>query len=261
MSLLYTIPSIVRARGFYLYTKTGKRIVDLWQDGGKAILGHKPPGLLRELKNSSERALFAPFPHTAQERFFKALLQLFPAKAFRVYQHKSVMYSALQRAGFQTENGITDPALSPCQQSPCTLWRPFIKIDDAPILVPILPWSWSPQVLVVDPHLDFPLESDIISTALLSGATRAVHNLVAALKAKRSVSPLLQESMQNTLWNLKGIYVHIRRPESCYEALFRLFFEAGFLIPPDPLTPLILPESLSKGEEAHLAQLFKKKIV
>jgi hypothetical protein len=263
MSLLSTIPAVMRARGFYLYTQDGTRIVDLWQDGGQAILGHKPPHVLREMKSGVERALLAPFPHPAQRRFLKALESLFPAKAFRLYQHKSVMFQALQKAGYPREGGIVDPAFASHAEASCALWRPFVEPSSAPVLLPVLPWSWAPSVLVLDPQLDFPAASDLLSPALLAGATRAVYDLIAAQKAGRTVSPLLQKSIRNGLWEMRGIYVyaqssqkHCALPE--YEALFRRFLAAGFLLPPDPSLPIIIPESLSGGEEAHLMQVFKK---
>ncbi|MDR2149269.1 MAG: hypothetical protein LBO67_00280 [Spirochaetaceae bacterium] len=263
MSLLSIIPAIARARGFYLYTQNGSRIVDLWQDGGRAILGHKPPQVLRAMKKSAERALFAPFPHPARERFLKALQSLFPGKAFRLYQHKSILHSALQKAGYQTESAIADPAFAPCSESSCTLWRPFVDSSYAPVLVPVLPWSWAPSVLVLEPQIDFPPESENLSPALLAGATRALYNLSAALKVGRTVSPALQKTIRNSSWEIRGIYVHapsFQRSGAVleYEALFQRFLAAGFLLPPEPSLPLILPEKLSHGEEAQVIQLFKR---
>ncbi|MDR2784383.1 MAG: hypothetical protein LBB83_00550, partial [Treponema sp.] len=69
---LRLIPAIRRARGFRLYTADGRRIVDLWQYGGRAVLGHTPPAVLREMKNTAERGLFVPFPGPQERRFLKA---------------------------------------------------------------------------------------------------------------------------------------------------------------------------------------------
>jgi len=37
-----------------------------------------------------------------------------------------------------------------------------------------------------------------------------------------------------------------------WETLFKQFLEAGFLLPPTPSFPLILPAEMSDGEEAKL---------
>ena len=55
-SLLRTVPHVLRDRGWRLYTQQG-RLIDLWQYGGRAILGHNPPGMLRAIKNNAERGL------------------------------------------------------------------------------------------------------------------------------------------------------------------------------------------------------------
>ncbi|MDR0496849.1 MAG: hypothetical protein LBH42_04475, partial [Treponema sp.] len=70
-----------------------------------------------------------------------------------------------------------------------------------------------------------------------------------------------------SLWQRQGIYLTVeplnlnaRRQVPAmereeYEAMFRRFLEGGFLIPPSPLEPLILPGSMSPGEESKLAKL------
>ena len=52
-----------------------------------------------------------------------------------------------------------------------------------------------------------------------------------------------------------GIYLTRDMDKEKYEALFRRFLEGGFLIPPSKAEPLILPFTMSDGEEAKLAQL------
>ena len=66
----------------------------------------------------------------------------------------------------------------------------------------------------------------------------------------------------------RGIYLSWKQAENfdiptagmsnnaAYTALFKYFLENGFLIPPSPAEPLILPFEMSKGEEAKLAGLF-----
>ncbi|MDR2747508.1 MAG: hypothetical protein LBB77_08695, partial [Treponema sp.] len=44
-------------------------------------------------------------------------------------------------------------------------------------------------------------------------------------------------------------------PPEGWESLYRRFLDGGFLIPPGPGEPLILPGLLSPGEEAKLAAL------
>jgi hypothetical protein len=270
--LLRLAPAVLRARDFRLYVEGGRRLVDLWQNGGAAVLGHTPPALLRELKNTASRGLYAPLPHFLEGRFLKALSRLFPGRKFRVF---AAAPSALQEL---FKKGVA------------ALWRPFLTVDapleaaqDAPAaLVPVLPGfqSWRgglPQglcVLAFNPALEtqlfhntenssgeaFPL-GDIIAPLLLAAAVRGVYDLAAAAPGRMNLAyPRIARVLKNSPWQRRGIYLfHRRNPASGeWDALFRRFLEAGFLIPPTPDFPLILPGILSPGEEVKLAAALEK---
>ena len=49
------VPIIRRAREYHLYSVTGKRYLDLWQNGGQALLGHRP-GRLTTTLNGFQRS-------------------------------------------------------------------------------------------------------------------------------------------------------------------------------------------------------------
>ena len=239
MELLRLLPKVLRARDFHLYLENGKRLTDLWRFGGKALLGHKRPGLLRELKNSSERGLLAPLPHPAEKRFIKALGEFFPQKQFRLYLDSGSLASALEKAGIK---------------SPPPLWRPFLAEARAPF-IPVLPWPLGPEVLVLDENLDFP-EGDLVPPALLAPATRALYDLASAIKAKTFPEyQKINKALKSSSWQRQGIYLTTEEGE--YTALFNKFLEGGFLIPPSPREPAILPFHMSSGEESKLALLLK----
>jgi hypothetical protein len=218
--------------------------VDLWQNGGGAILGHKPPAVLRELKNSLDRGLLSPLPHPLERRLYKALGRLFPGRAFRVYAAPGTF------------------------GEPAVLWRPFLDEtaplaapeNGPPALIPVLPGqSWvqsrpAPLILALDAGLEAP-PSDLIPPALLAVLTRGVYDLIAAAPERTRPFPKIRAA-PGQAWERRGIYLFRREtPEpAAWERLFRRFLAGGFLIPPDP-APLILPGALSPGEETRLAEL------
>jgi hypothetical protein len=291
--LLNLLPVVLRARDFRLYTQDGGRLVDLWQSGGRSILGHTPAGVSRELKNYTSRGLFSPLPHPQERRLVKALSRLIPGRAFRLYADRFSLTKALERAGFPPPApsppasslpasfpaaSFPDPAFSPPPPAVPALWRPFLEPetpvrdqDQAPILIPILPWPLSPWVLALKPALeDRFAPSQPISPVLLAAATRAVYDLVAAGPlGGRPVYPRINHALYGNTpgpanpWRRRGPYlVHASftgtqpsPPRQFWETLFRNFLREGFLIPPDPAEPLILPGILSPGEEARLAAL------
>jgi len=244
--LLRLLPKVLRARDFHLYLEGGKRLTDLWLSGGKAVLGHKPPKVLGELKNAAERGLFAPLPHPMEKRFLKALTGIFPGRSFRLYTDSASMNLALEQAGF-----------SP----PLALWRPFLEMASDAIFYPVLPWPLGPEVLVLDKATEasFP-PGEIIPPVLLAPATRALHNLAAEIRKPNSRPyPKIEKALkeQKPLWRCKGIYLTLNGEMSKdeYSSLFRRFLKGGFLIPPSPAEPAILPASMSGGEESKLAEL------
>jgi hypothetical protein len=264
--LLRLLPRVLRARDFHLYTGGGKRLVDLWLQGGRAVLGHKPPGVLLELKNAAERGLFSPFPHPQERRLTKALAVFFPGRSFRFYNDPSSMYKALEKALSAegkpfNRSAIPDPAFpaSDAEKATVSLWRPFVEPGTkAQILIPVLPWPLAPAVLVLNKSLDssFP-QGELIPPVLLAPAARAAYDLAAQI---RSRNPSRQryyrvEKAATGVWQRREIYLTTRVDCEKYAELFRNFLEAGFLLPPQASEPVILPAVMSKGEEAQLAKL------
>lgn len=253
-SLLRHLPMVLRARGFHLYLDGNRRVVDLWQDNGAAILGHTPPAVLRELKNSAERGLSAPLPHVTEHRFIKALLRLFPGKAIRVYSDNASLRRALAATDIPVDTPIIDPSMSDTTSAGDTClfrWRPFLPFTwpGSAVLLPTLPWPLSPVALVYDEPLALPL-SDCVPPLILSAATRAVYDLIAIATKRQEVCRISSASV----WRQRGVYCSLTRRLSSadYERLFLRFLDAGFLLPPDQDQPLILPTGLSHGEAAKL---------
>ena len=276
--LLRSLPRVLRARDFHLYTEGGKRLVDLWLHGGKAVLGHKPSRVLLELKNAAERGLFTPLPHPLERRLTNALTILFPDRSFRFYNDSLSMYNAIEKAfpcesaSFQAE-AIPDPAFpdSNTGKAIVSLWRPFVEPlsadEKTPILIPVLPWPLGPVVLALDKSLEasFP-QGEIIPPVLLAPTARALYDLAAKIRSsdrqrfyriEKAIAGAGQdEGSKSGVWQRRGIYLTTTRVErKKYAELFRDFLEAGFLLPPRANEPVILPATMSKGEETCLAEL------
>jgi hypothetical protein len=270
-ALLRSLPPIRRARGFRLYTGDGRRLTDLWQNNGRAALGHTPPAFLRELKNAASRGLLSPFPGPYEARLVKALARLFPGRLVRLYADTASLRRALARAGYEGAAPFPDPAFpapSPPDPSAPALWRPFL--DDprpaAEILIPLLPLplAGAPCPLIIDTALEarFPPSSqDLISPAMLALAARSVHDLIAAQPLRKARAfPRLLKALTQSPWRRSGVYLTRETVPGvpgmeAHAALFRCFLEKGFLLPPDPRYPLIIPGEMSPGEEAALADL------
>jgi hypothetical protein len=266
-NLLKNIPNVLRARGLRLYLANGKRVVDLWLNGGAAILGHTPANLLRELKNTASRGLYAPFPHFTEGRYLKALSKIFPGRSFRLYAAPPQELSVLFNKG---EAKLWRPFTNPDS--------PFAAAENTPILVPVLPgiqlWRESEGVglplglcaaaIESEKQLTQLPPADALSPILLAAAARGVYDILASPERAKPLLPhtfknCSQEALKNSRWQREGIYLSLKEKPKTEEwaLLFNHFFEEGFLLPPIPSQPVILPGELSGGEDAKLAALIK----
>ncbi|MCL1992593.1 MAG: hypothetical protein FWG66_06580 [Spirochaetes bacterium] len=256
--LLERAPLVLRARGFRLYGDGGVRLVDLWQNNGAAVLGHRPPSLLRELKNTAGRGLYAPFPHFMEGRLKNALGGLFPGRVFRFYCGAPFVLQALVKTG------------------EAALWRPFSDAkspfavaEDAPgVLIPVLPgiqgWRGGLPLgfcaLALRPEAADGLPpGEFLPPLSLAAAARGARELLASGKRAKPGYRRIERALQKSPWSRRGIYLGLKEPlcRPRWEALFARFLQAGFLLPPVPSDPLILPGELSDGEEAALAKLLQ----
>jgi hypothetical protein len=262
LSLLRLLPPVVRARDFHLYleekknVKTGGRrncLVDLWLYGGKALLGHKPPNQLKELKNAAERGLLVPFPHPQERRFVKALASLFkdfPDRVFRVYKDGETLNAALEAAGLPYPETLRP-------------FHPMFSMAPPGCCLLAVPHPLAPPVLVLDKSLDSVLPpGSLVPPAILAVSTRAVYDLIAAAPEREKIRyKKIEKALARTdcLWRREGIYLTPKETAAfeteTWAETWKVFLESGFLLPPSREDPLILPGILSPGEEAKLAAL------
>jgi len=262
--LLRHVPEVLRARGWRLYTKKG-RLVDLWQYGGRALLGHNPPGLLRAIKNNGERGLFSPLPHFAENRLLKALSDLLPGYFFRLYDNDVFLNQALKTAGFKGQPLLWRPflleAAGRCSTLRCKYAASSLQVNQEtqPVLFPVLPCPIAPAVLAYNPAETGDLSeklppSLLFSPVTLLAAARCIYDLLAVPERGNPRLPKTDQALKKSaVWKRQGIYLFYT--SNNYADIFRHFLEGGVLLPPSPEDPAILPGELSPGEDTKLAEL------
>lgn len=72
--LVRSLPRIRRCRGWRLYAADGRRFLDLWAEGGRAVMGRKPKGPSLAAKNCIDTGLVSPLPGVWRGRLEKSLL-------------------------------------------------------------------------------------------------------------------------------------------------------------------------------------------
>jgi len=264
-ALIARLPSIGRARGYYLYALDGSRWLDCWAEGGRALLGHRPRGLSHRLKNEIDRGLYSPYPNKWLRRLEAALIRLFPGYAqARIYRNSE---QAMLSLGLK-ERPI-DPLDPEVETSPAALWgRPLLsKHPQAEYLFPILPLpglSETQPVLMRSDRLRF-AESHPVSPVILAALTRSCTAAAYWRGAKKfgklndisaanfNVEEILWPRVSADVWERKGPYLSYRGRVEEYTELFEYLFVHKILIAPSHKRPSLLFPGASRKEIALLS--------
>lgn len=260
------LPSVHRARDCRLYDRRGNRYLDLWRNGGRALLGHRPDLAYKELKKVLQKGVVAEYPSIYTDRLKKALRRMIPGNwEIRLFSSWERALSAarelLHRKGQERLPNLevvvepyrcTDPELVGRDPGGAVFYRPFYAFPyhKVPLVVPLVPFpgAFAPQPLLIGEVFakeELPLD-DPISPVLAATLTRTVFNLIQLSKA--TLPPW--EEWELPGWSRISCYLIPRFDLSQYHRVFVAFMERKILIPPLPEDPLILPMEWSKGEKA-----------
>lgn len=242
-SLAPVLPRLKRAREYHFYDLHGRRYVDLWQEGGRFLLGRRPKGISLTLKNALDQGLSGALPSVYEGRALRQLVKLLPgAEGAALFRNADSLYRRAAQWG----------------QTPA-LWRPFTAqpLPTNGLTALLLPASASPVVAAVwtgNPPADW--GSDLVSPADLAAYVQALHHFErwtteeapAALAVWADLSALFPAS-----WTKEGPWLQPPRlPDAEWPAVAAHFLAAGFVIPPSPQTVWVLPAVLSPGERKKL---------
>ena len=267
------VPVIRRARGFRLYDLQGRRFLDLYRDGGGALLGHRGGTTVTQMKSVLSQGLASGVASVWEARLVREIAAMFPGHAtVRLFSSRARALEAVSCSiGMRVDpSDLHDPALGapPPAKPRATLWRPFLTdangppiLDNAawPAVLPVLPLTVcgapAPVCFPSLPASELP-DSDFVPGFVLAGAFAAL----AALRRPGhafSVSPMVSSAIDASPgWGRTGPYVYPTfRPEA-YSRVFAEFLRAGVLLSPAYPGPSILPGDCSPGEARLLARLF-----
>jgi hypothetical protein len=265
----HLIPPIRRARGYRLYDYQGRRYLDLWQGGGRVLLGHRSLRLTHLLKNVLSRGLLADLPSLYGGRLERALAGLLPA--FPRVRIASSLPAALALASRYLGREVSieeirDPAVESAggnRSAEVAWWRPLMAGEPEAaalprVLLPVLPFAASGAPVAVcfggPLQADFP-PSETVSPLLLAGAARCLFDLRSYRRPEWARDDLLRGAGG---WSQRGIYLCARSAEEGYGELFAAFLKQGVLLNPSWPGPSILPGEASAGEVAAMIRLFRE---
>ncbi len=248
------------------------RLCDLYLDAGQALNGYRPAGVGNRLKNTMARSLYAALPSSKAGRLNRLLKRLFPAiKGFGLYHSLDIL-----GVNNQTMSPLqfSMPELLRCRKSGnLSLWRPLSQEGQKrqtsySLMIPALSSLPLPYLVLHFTGPDLP-SSDVCSPLQLETLILALGQTESLLQQSQerirlvelgskligflacSNSPetqpsLLQRAWQGR-WQLDGIYLYWQTTQTSYTAYSRLWqagLEKGFLLPPNPWAPLLIPPIL-----------------
>lgn len=238
--------SITRARGCFLYTKKGVRLTDLYQAGGRAILGWGGGDAFTKLKNVLNRGLTGSFVTEFSPQVNKAvnsLLEFCPSDR-KIFFTNSCPSGACVWEPWNTDNvAITE-----------------LKNTDVFFLKPPLPWTNTLWICCVKSGVsDNNLSASAIDlpAPLEAAVARSLYDLSAALKMRQEKDWFIYDQILSPYFLRKGPYLYPKMAESEYDNFVLSCLDSGIIINPCYKEHSVVPYGADKGVFTKLKNLNK----
>lgn len=237
---------VKRARGCFLYTAKGVRLADLYQEGGRAILGWGGGSAFTMFKNILNRGITGSFETGFSCRTDKAVEKLFNSER-RVFYYDSYE-KALKASLLVSKDGTA--AYRP--------WNPAgvaWSECDSIILAPPLPYARSLFIVAAKKSLvsedSIPVEllpeQTFIEAPMHASIARSIYDLVAAVQNRQEKDWFIYDPVVTKYWERKGPYLFPKIPENQYEKFVLHCLEKGLVISPEYNEPSIVPFGADAG--------------
>jgi len=246
MGLNIEWPYFRRAREYHLYDDTGKRYLDLWQNDGRAVMGHRPGKFSQYFKNSISRGMWADYPCPKIQRLSTLLKKMFP-------EYKNIAFFRNRERAMDSLNtpSPSDPLRNP--NATVLDWRPFMP--DHPTgetLFLRLPVAGLLETQVVLSLKPLP-EGEAISPIIIEGLIRLFHDLENWSRTKPQ-----WRSLPDQAGRQQGPYYSWHKKPAQYSLLAESALKKGIVLPPDPKYPLMIPREMSDHEYKTISSILEE---
>ncbi len=223
------IPPIRRMRDFHLYDFNGRRYLDLYLDGGRALLGHKPGRCVLMMKNAMEKGLSAPYPGVWNARLLKQLRSVYPF----IYGC-SLIYAGGSETFPQVRPFDNDGTISQLPES-----------EAFELLLPLPGSGIARLICAAKPAVEKLPAAAPVPAWLVSGLARAAAELAAF---RQKFDPDVWAAFDSPLWERRGPWLYSTLDSGRYKELFDAFLKCGILISPEPKIPSCAAYLFTSGE-------------
>jgi hypothetical protein len=247
---LRLLPVIRRARDYHLYDASGRRILDLFQDSGRAWLGHRPEGVSLQIKNTLSRGVYAPLPSAEEGKMLKAVRILCKTLGADIRDVAYYRYGSAEAGKLGTAVDLLEN-----DTAPFVLWRPGMPWPSKAALIELLiplPGLDAGRI-IVSSEQELP-PADLPSALMAAALNRCIWSLNNHLERKSAVSHAL--FLMGEGWKQTGVYCFWQGSADDYDILFQSALKEGLLLAPSKELPCIIPQELSSGDLSLLKKIF-----
>lgn len=251
--------TVKRARGCFLYTSKNVRLVDLYQEGGRAILGWGGTPFT-VFKNILNRGVTGSFPSDFDYRLRKAVSSLLSSP--RVVFVFSDKMQALRAAVSFSKNGtslwkpwLISASVASTDDNSAVAENDSFQSSDCVVIEPPLPWTQNIFLLavnteVLETHLAHGLElpsSAALPPPLSAAISRSIYNMIAELPKRSEKDWFIYDKIISKYWTRKGPYLFPKINPSKYGEFICHCLDCGIVISPDYNVPSVVPFAANIG--------------
>ncbi len=256
--------NVNRARGVYLYTEKGVRLVDMYLDAGRSIMG-RGNGNGRSMlmfKNAMAKGLTSNFESGRQYRANKAILST--AKGFEnvhFFSSKESCAFAICKAlsiDFSFGDIHTNSMDSWLYKNGIPMWNPWafetLEDENLAYVVPPFLLSQNIHIVVTKGSVEMPCTDTNIASCSFDGLARSFYDYE---KEKENVSEkdfCIFDDVFNTYFNRKSCYLFPKMNEQHYKDFVIHCMDKGLLLSPYYNVPSIVPIGVNLGDFKKLSQ-------
>lgn len=226
--------AITRARGCFLYTKKGVRLTDLYQEGGRAVLGWGIGDAFTRFKNILNRGITGTFITEYDSGIDKAVSELLSSDYTVFFVDK-----------------ISDI-------SDFFFWEPWndscseIPEGETILFKPPFPWTDNFYMICVPKELalqdSFEIHGKIdLPAPFIAAITRSVYDLIQAIKDREEKDWFVYDKVLLKFFTREGPYLYPKVSEKDYDEFVVFCLENGIVINPCFEGHSIVPFGADRG--------------
>ena len=238
---------VTRARGYFLYTKKGVRLTDMYLEDGRAVLGWRAGNALLHFKNFLSRGLNGSFICEKNCRLEKSVSLLLDnsekSLTRRIFVFSSKSQAVKASLMFSKDKTI--------------VWKPFSKIAysdfESVVIAPPFGWAnsfWLVAVKTVSVNEDIEKllpEETALSFPLKVAVTRAIYDYIEEEKVRVEKEWFIYDTYLHNYFERNGCQLTPKVPEEKYDDFVLYCLDNHIVINPNFDGTSYVPYMVDKG--------------